>query len=422
MDGASRQQRERTRSPVRPREPTPDLENVIPINERKRRQTMWDIKPRGYEAVSAEQAKMSGLFPLPGAPREKGPVDEEKLKEFVEKGALVLKPPDLLPATSRHARRLVVSNLPPLIEDNTLVNFFNDVLYNINLGDGKLTPCVSAHIGTERTLALVEFRTNEEATCALALDGVAFEDVKLVIKRPQDYIVPALELQDTTMHGNGTEILSHIVPDNADKMMIRGLPLELNDEQCVELLKSFGDLRSFILIKDITTEQSKGFAFCQFQDASITDIACEGLHGMELGDSALSVSRACIGDIQRLGEGPGLQAITDLVDSSQELGPTNVLALYNMILPEEVNDDQEYREICEDIETECAKFGQVRDIKIPRAPNSSRVPPGVGKIFVRYEDLKSCSKALQALAGRRFADRTVLTSYYLEENYEIEAF
>lgn len=46
--------------PVKKREPTPDLTDTVPINERKRRMTMWDIKPQGYENVTAEQAKLSG--------------------------------------------------------------------------------------------------------------------------------------------------------------------------------------------------------------------------------------------------------------------------------------------------------------------------------------------------------------------------
>ena len=40
-------------SPMK-REPTPDLTNVVPVLERKRRLTQWDIKPPGYEMVTAE--------------------------------------------------------------------------------------------------------------------------------------------------------------------------------------------------------------------------------------------------------------------------------------------------------------------------------------------------------------------------------
>ena len=46
--------------PPRKKEPTPDLTDTISVLERKRRLTQWDIKPPGYENVTAEQAKLSG--------------------------------------------------------------------------------------------------------------------------------------------------------------------------------------------------------------------------------------------------------------------------------------------------------------------------------------------------------------------------
>ena len=58
--------RDRKKSPSPPpkkKEPTPDLTDTIPVTERKRRLTQWDIKPPGYENVTAEQAKLSGKWP-----------------------------------------------------------------------------------------------------------------------------------------------------------------------------------------------------------------------------------------------------------------------------------------------------------------------------------------------------------------------
>lgn len=40
----------------------------MPITERKRRMTMWDIKPQGYENVTSEQAKLSGSSLAPSPP------------------------------------------------------------------------------------------------------------------------------------------------------------------------------------------------------------------------------------------------------------------------------------------------------------------------------------------------------------------
>lgn len=63
-DRGDRERRERKRSatPPRRKEPTPDLTDVPSVLTRKRRLTQWDIKPPGYENVTAEQAKLSGMY------------------------------------------------------------------------------------------------------------------------------------------------------------------------------------------------------------------------------------------------------------------------------------------------------------------------------------------------------------------------
>lgn len=46
--------------------------------------------------------------------------------------------------------------------------------------------------------------------------------------------------------------------DAADRVFVGGLPYYLNEEQCRELLSSFGPLKAFDLVKDRETGQSKG--------------------------------------------------------------------------------------------------------------------------------------------------------------------
>lgn len=71
-------------------------------------------------------------------------------------------------------------------------------------------------------------------------------------------------------------------------------------------------------------------------------------------------------------------------------------------------------EIYEDVQDECNKYGQVLELKIPRPTGGSRQSPGVGKIYVKFDSVESATKALKALAGRKFSDRTVVTTYFSE--------
>ena len=73
-----------------------------------------------------------------------------------------------------------------------------------------------------------------------------------------------------------------------------------------------------------------------------------------------------------------------------------------------------YAEICEDITEECSKYGPIIELKIPRPSGGSRQSAGVGKIYIKYDTAESAKKALQTLAGRKFADRTVVSTYFDE--------
>lgn len=58
---------------------------------------------------------------------------------------------------------------------------------------------------------------------------------------------------------------------------------------------SFGPLKAFNLVKDGATGLSKGYAFCEYNDPSVTQPAIQGLNGMQLGDKKLIVQLASVG-------------------------------------------------------------------------------------------------------------------------------
>lgn len=256
-------QRSPSPGPKKKREPTPDLTNVVPVLERKRRLTQWDIKPPGYENVTAEQAKISGMFPLPGQPRQQAP-DQSRLQAFMTQSAGSASSTALRTTNARQSKRLFVQNIPSTATDATLQEFFNLHLNGLNVVSGN-DPCVSAQISPGYDYALLEFKHPEDATIALALDGISmFDDSDAAngdtngaasgfsIRRPKDYIVPAAG--ETEEQSNG---LKATVPDSPNKISIVNVPVYLEEEQINELLVAFGELKHFVLVKDSGSDQSK---------------------------------------------------------------------------------------------------------------------------------------------------------------------
>lgn len=61
------------------------------------------------------------------------------------------------------------------------------------------------------------------------------------------------------------------------------------------MLKPFGEVKKFTLVKDKATGKSKGYGFAVYFDPAITDVACAALNGFKLGERQLTVKRATVG-------------------------------------------------------------------------------------------------------------------------------
>ncbi|CAF1076618.1 unnamed protein product [Adineta steineri] len=188
-----------------------------------------------------------------------------------------------------------------------------------------------------------------------------------------------------------------------------------------ELLMSFGSLKAFNLVKDAATGLSKGYAFCEYCEANVTEAAIQGLNGMQLGDKKLIVQLASVGAKNMPGMPGAIGVQLPGVNFSASNASTEVLCLLNMVTEEELRDDEEFEDIMEDVREECGKYGLVKSLEIPRPIQGVDVP-GVGKIFVEFTSISECQKAQQALTGRKFANRVVVTSYYDPDRYHRREF
>ncbi|XP_041362449.1 splicing factor U2AF 50 kDa subunit-like [Gigantopelta aegis] len=416
----------------------------------------WDIPPPGFEHITPMQYKaMQGTMPgvpVASLPKPEPPPFGMSMDAFNAPGSTsmpsmvppvipavipavippnaVVPPPAMAPnvtnttvpfagsAISRQARRLYVGNIPFGVTEEAMMDFFNQQMKLTGLAQADGNPVIAVQINLDKNFAFLEFRSVDETTQAMAFDGINFQGQSLKIRRPRDYQpLPGMaETPSVAVPG----VVSTVVQDSPHKVFIGGLPNYLNEDQVKELLTSFGPLKAFNLVKDSATGLSKGYAFCEYVEVSVTDQSCAGLNGMQLGDKKLIVQRASVG-AKNAGNAP-VQLQVPGLNLTQGSGPaTEVLCLMNMILPEELEDEEEYEDIVEDVKEECGKYGVVRSLEIPRPIKGVEVP-GLGKIFVEFNSVIDCQKAQQALTGRKFSNRVVVTSYYDPDRYHRREF
>ncbi|KAJ2715909.1 hypothetical protein H4R19_000937, partial [Coemansia spiralis] len=429
--------------------------DVVPLHLRPNKRNMWDLAPPGFENIPCMEAKAMGRFPPPGQAAGSSNVasfNPSVLFEHTHRNENDRFRPSSrgereFPSTAqRQARRLYVGNIPLGADEDAIVSFFNDLMVRLNIAPADELPVENIQINHDKNYAFVEFRTAEQATMGMGLDGVMFQSQKVKIRRPKDYIPPVGEPEPQPPVLNVPGVLASSIPDTPNKIYVGGLPMYLQEDQVVELLRAFGELRAFHLVRDNVTNASRGFAFCEYLDPNVTEAACQGLNGMELGDRHMIVQRANSGTRGGSGGGGGgggqrgysgpPPMMAQGAYEPPHLGPpvgqmpavmpagaaqaTSIVQLLNMVTASDLADSAEYDDIMDDIRDECSNYGAVAELVIPRPrpDQPDAVVPGVGKIFVRFATNDEATAALNALAGRQFNGRTVIASYITQDDFD----
>ncbi|PWZ38772.1 hypothetical protein Zm00014a_017796 [Zea mays] len=338
---------------------------------------------------------------------------------------------------TRHARRVYVGGLPPTANEQTVAIFFNGVMAAIGgntAGPGDAV--LNVYINHDKKFAFVEMRSVEEASNAMVLDGIMFEGAPVKIRRPTDYN-PSLAAALGPSQPNPNLNLSAVglTPGSAgglegpDRIFVGGLPHYFTEAQVRELLESFGPLRGFDLVKDRETGNSKGYAFCVYQDLNVTDIACAALNGIKMGDKTLTVRRANQGASQPRPEQESIllqaQQQVQMQKFVYQVGgalPTKVVCLTQVVTADELRDDEEYDDIVEDMREEGHKYGNLVKVAIPRPDPSGAPVAGVGKVFLEYADVEGSTKAKTGMHGRKFGGNQVVAVFYPEDKFAAEQY
>ncbi|OEH75732.1 u2 small nuclear ribonucleoprotein auxiliary factor [Cyclospora cayetanensis] len=315
------------------------------------------------------------------------------------------------PATTKAARELYIGNLPPNVEVPQLLEFLNAAMAAVGGGVLPGPPAVKAWRSSDGHYAFVEFRTMEEASNAMQLNGLSCLGFNLRIGRPKTYpmelqhIVPAptipllhpaaalasavvTQLTQPTQMPLG-EVASVAVnakaaleaaqaaaraaqgqngvegPSQPDRLCVLGLPASMPEEKIRQLVETFGPLKTFHVLKK-DTDDSQVVCVIEYQDTDSQQQAMEILHT----NSPYRVVTA----EQAINEGAVssfLKEKISLAGSSAApplLRPqvcTRVLVLHNIVTPQD--DDDEYADIVEDIRIECEECGgRVVEVQVPR--------------------------------------------------------
>jgi len=334
---------------------------------------------------------------------------------------------------TKKARELYVGNLPDGAQEPNLMSFLNAALIQAELTRAPGMPITSLRINNGK-FAFAEFRNSEEATLGCQLNGIVLGLHALNVNRPSAYQGPPSGFikswQDTmnekiqqnpslaasaigmpaagsAVHGcaggNKTQFELYIgnLPDGARE---EELLMFLNQEMIAKGL-SKGPGNAF------TQSRVAGrFAFAELRSVEETDNALE-LNGAVFMGGALRVGR------------PKAYVPPEVLAAGMAMAatvvPTCAIQLKNMVTSDELRDDNEYKEIKDDIGEEMSNFGEIETVHVPR-PLGEAVPVYCGNVYIKYKEIRSAAVAQQNMEGRTFGGTSVQCCFYPEDKFDAQ--
>ena len=267
---------------------------------------------------------------------------------------------------TRPARRLFVGNLPSAagLSEGQLSVFFT--LTAQSLGIATPQPVLSSWLSTDAAYGFVEFRSVLDAT--RVLEGLDRAPVQMLgrplrVARPADYQPPPPQLLNF-IAAAPPSLLS----------LLPNIPLTLHPNATV-----------------------------QSPVPPVPSQVVQLLSSVAAPSSAPTTSSL-----------PSSLPPTSSVSSFPAVPPSRVLLLLHLVTAADLL-AEDWDDLVEDIRVEVERFGQLKQLLIPRGQDFGA--DVLGRTFLHYEQLEEAQRAKKALHGRAFSGRTIDAREYDEDAF-----
>ncbi|KAH3680761.1 hypothetical protein WICMUC_000112 [Wickerhamomyces mucosus] len=418
-----------------------DLTSVIPIDKLKRN-SKWDLKPKGFEKVSSEKAKISGFFPLPG---EKRKVDVTKLEGLVSsgdlaQGSILFDTIDIDPYSSKLARILKITDVEfTLFPIDKLIEALNNYIKDLKDEDGFIiTYELRIQPRVNKQFLVVEFSNTSLTNIIYSLSEFFKKQLNLKslsILRPDSYIVLDEDVKGESREKRGKfndesfedeDEEDEDLSNSVNKIAISNVPAETTLGTITALLTT--EVDEVIKIKPILSKEEsriKNLVFVEFKSIA-NEEAIRKINSLRITDAQLSAIE-CSNSKNIQKESVTYRNFPQFI-KSQVPWETNVLVLLNLVKPESLRYDDIFNVLYEDVSAKLSEFGKVDRIVIPRpdSPEYKRtfknIDKNIGKIYVKFENTKDAKVAKDNLNGSKYNERTIIIGFANEADFDLNIF
>ena len=270
-----------------------------------------------------------------------------------------------------------------------------------------------------------------------------------------------------------------------NRLMMTGLPNNIDEKEVKKIVESYGQIKYFSLVNKTNNDDiAYTLCFFEYELPQNTYKALKGLNNMTFGERQLKVQRINqnnnkdnnedesdnqnnqnivknasiatkilkeakekeeqkknekeLDDLTNINKKAENEKIFEDLNENNEneklsynilkvpeyaTVPSRVIMFINAVSPEDLLDNFDYDEIIDDFRQKCSLYGTVLNVEIPRPdPENGTYTDEVGKIFVKFSQVKTAKIARYNLSGLKYNNRLIVGSFYPENYFDIREY
>ena len=345
----------------------------------------------------------------------------------------------------RTAKELYIGNIPVGIPILTLIDRINTILVDMGATVMPGKPILSGWLGGEGgQFAFVEFRTSQECSNAMSLNGYLFDGSPLRVGRPRSSAAAITGdtsmLEDTAVFSGVTQFSLDNMPGlgfaiqqpleesgKIEKLALVGAPLEAPREELEKILTDFGELSQCDVVDSFLLKRRTlvfEFSDVDYQRKCVYKserFRYDRDHHLAVVRQDEAIMRGYISiPNQEVSHGLGRS------DDGARIVATRIVWFVNF--PMNVNE----RELEDELRSECAQFGQVENVALMNVERDRiKLQEGMGVhatslgdteivAIVAFKDLHAAIKCKKYISGAKCfyfcGDRYAASDFSVFEN------
>lgn len=163
--------------------------------------------------------------------------------------------------------------MPPNVNDDEIQEYFFTLLTTLNPNIKISNPIISIDKKDDGLYYIFELATKDDIEILINMDQTDWRGYRVRIQKPRRFFMDYNDTQGKNVERKEVKKQSFLL-DADNKLYMAGIPPTAKENEVRELVESFGQLKTFNLVKDPNNDElNRGFCFLEYLDETITERA-----------------------------------------------------------------------------------------------------------------------------------------------------